>query len=295
MLTAFKQWLFNQYGKYVWLLSRVGKTVGDAPSEGCELYVITVAYNHVQLIEKQIELVKLYVKDKNYLHVVVDNSPRNRARRHIKEICAREKVKYVPIPMIIDKLICHRIFGSGLSHGAALNWMFYFFLNQHKPVRFALIDHDVFPMEDYSFIDKLGDRDFYGVERVRDDGWYVWPGGCVFRFDAICDCQPNFLPYYLNGTFLDAGGGNFPRFYGRYDLSSVEFAPVVTKRIRHSKELSTDNDIYHGDCVQLIDHTWLHLINGSNCARIPGKEALVNRMIEGMERLYEVVKGGEKA
>ncbi len=293
-LTAFKRWVFNQYGKYVWLLSRMGRPVDSFAPDGLEVYVITVAYNHVRLIEKQIELVKLHVKDKSYLHVVVDNSPSKSARKQIKEICDREKVGYVPVPMFIDKLICHGIFGNGVSHGAALNWMFYHFLKQQKPVWFALIDHDVFPMEDYSFIDKLGDRDFYGVERIREDGWYVWPGWCVFRFDAICDCRPNFLPYYLNGTFLDAGGGNYPRFYGRYDLSSVEFAPVVTKRIRHSKELSTYNDIYHGDCVQLIDHTWLHLINGSNCARIPGKERLVNRMIEGIERLYEGVKGGER-
>ena len=68
MLTAFKHWIYNQYRKYVWLLSRIGRPVKTLPSEGSELYVITVAYNHVRLIEKQIELVKLHVKDRNYLH-----------------------------------------------------------------------------------------------------------------------------------------------------------------------------------------------------------------------------------
>ena len=147
----------------------------------------------MRLIEKQIELVKLHLKDNNYLHVVVDNSPNKKARQKIKEICEREQVGYVPVPMFIDKLICHRIFGNGISHGAALNWMFYYFLKQQKPVRFALIDHDVFPLEDYSFIDKLGERDFYGVERIMESGWYLWPGWCIFRFDAISDCHPNFL------------------------------------------------------------------------------------------------------
>ena len=172
-LTALKRWVFNQYGKYVLLLSRIGRPVDSFAPDGLELYVITVAYNHVRLIEKQIELVKLHVKDKNYRHVVVDNSPSRGARKQIKEICEREKVGYVPVPMFIDKLIWHGLFGYGLSHGAALNWMFYYFLKHQKPVRFALIDHDAFPMEDYSFIDKLGDRDFYGVERIREDGWYV--------------------------------------------------------------------------------------------------------------------------
>ncbi len=65
---------------------------------------------------------RLHIKDKNYWHVVVDNSPNKDARKQIKEICDREKVGYVPVPMFIDKLICHRIFGNGVSHGAALNW-----------------------------------------------------------------------------------------------------------------------------------------------------------------------------
>ena len=112
MLTKLKHWVYNQHRN----------------SDGSELYVITVAYNHVRLIEKQIELVKLHVKDKSYRHVVVDNSPSKSARKQIKDICDREKVGYVPVPMFIDKLICHRIFGNGVSHGAALNWMFYHFL-----------------------------------------------------------------------------------------------------------------------------------------------------------------------
>lgn len=146
-------------------------------------------------------------------------------------------------------------------------------------------------MEDYSFVEKLGERGFYGVERIRESGWYAWPGWCVFRFDAINDCHPNFLPYFLKDTFLDAGGGNYPRFYGRYDLKTIEFPPIVIKRIRHSKGLSTHNDIYHGDCVQLIDQKWLHLVNGSNYAKIPGKEELVDRMLDNLDRLYEVMKG----
>lgn len=292
MFRALKHWVFNQHRKYIWFLSRLERNSNTyIPIKHNELYVITVAYNHVRLIEKQIELVKRHVTDKNYLYVVVDNSPKRKTRQQIKNICKREQVGYVPIPLYIDKLICHKLFGNGVSHGAALNWMFYNFLKQRKPAKFALIDHDVFPMEDYSFLEKLGERDFYGVERIRKSGWYLWPGWCVFRFDAINDCCPNFLPYFLKDTYLDSGGGNFPRFFGRYDLKNIDFTPVVTKRIRHSKELTSYNDIYHGDCVQLIDNNWLHFINGSNCAKIPGKEELVDKMIDNIENLYVEVKG----
>lgn len=60
--------------------------------------------------------------------------------------------------------------------------------------------------------------------------------------------------------------------------------------LRNPPELSTDNDIHPGDCVQPIDHTWLHLINGSNYAKIPGKEQLVNKMIDNIDKLYAAVK-----
>ena len=295
MVKTIKHWVYNVYRKYVWVLSRTGKKPDVyIPTDKRELYVITIAYNHARLIEKQIELVKQHVKDRNYLHVVVDNSPNWDARRRIKEICVREKIGYVPVPLYIDKLICHKLFGYGVSHGAALNWMFYYFLRQRKPVMFALIDHDVFPMEDYSFIDKLGERDFYGVERIKEHGWYLWPGWCIFRYDAISDCYPDFLPYYLKESFLDSGGGNYPRFYGRYDVKNAEFPIVVTKRIRRTKGLTAYNDIYHGDCVQLIDNKWLHFINGSNCAKIPGKEKLVDKMIDNIEKLYSAMKGEKK-
>lgn len=289
MISTIKHWIYNQYRKYVWLLSRIGRAVDTIPADGRDLYVITIAYNQARLIEKQIELVRLHIRDVNYLHIVVDNSPNKRVRNQIKEICEREKIAYVPVPMFIDKLICHRIFGYGLSHGAALNWMFYHILRQQKPVRFALIDHDAFPMDDYSFVEKLRERDFFGVERNRESGWYVWPGWCVYRFDAINDCHPNFLPYFLQDAFWDAGGGNYPRFYGRYDLKTLEFPPVVTKRIRHSKGLSTHNDIYHGDCVQLIDEKWHHLVNGSNYAKIPGKEELINKIRKFDELFCKII------
>ena len=281
-----KYGLFNSYNKYVWLLSSMGRKICDsAESERSELYIITIAYNHERLIEKQIEMVRRYVKDEKFQHIIVDNSSQRKVRKRIKEICEREKTEYIPVPRFIDKLISHGLFGNGLSHGAALNWMFCHFLKQRKPARFALIDHDVFPMKDYSFIDKLGEQDFWGVGRIRGTGWYLWPGWCVFKYDAIADRNSDFLPVIVNGVYFDAGGGNYSRIYRHYELKRVNFADVETIRIKRTQGLTAYNDIYHGDCIQVIDHAWLHFINGSNCAKISGKEKLVNKMINRMEEL----------
>ena len=271
------------YRKYVWLLTRFGK---DVPFETVEssLFIITIAYNHVKLIEKQIELVKRYCRDEGYRHVIVDNSPKKSSREQIKMICEQEDVDYVSVPCYIDKLISHKLFGNGLSHGAALNWMFYHFLIHNRPESFALLDHDVFPLKEFSLKEILGTHDFFGVERNMGVGWYLWPGWCVFSYDVVEKCRPNFLPVFVKRMYLDSGGGNYKRMYSQYALNTISFPKVVTKRVKRTEGLYKYNDIYHGDCLQYIDNAWLHIINGSNCAHIPGKEQYVDYILDNLEK-----------
>jgi hypothetical protein len=278
-----KHQFFNLYREYVWLLSRLGKKVFLGSAEN-SLYIITVAYNHAKLIEKQIELVKKYVKDENYRHVIVDNSPQKSVRKQIKQICEHEGVDYISVPLFIDKQISHKLFGNGLSHGAALNWMFYHVLVPNQPALFALLDHDVLPLKAFSLKEKLGLCDFYGVERNMGVGWYLWPGWCIFKYDVIEKCRPNFLPVFVDGVYLDSGGGNYKRFYSQYSLKDIDFPEVKTKRVKQTEGLFKHDDIYHGDCLQYIDHAWLHIINGSNCAHIPGKEEYVDYVLDNLEK-----------
>ena len=87
-LRKLRNQLFNPYCKYVKLLSRVvGKNVdGESCERHNDLYIITIAYNHDRLIEKQIEQVKRYVRDEGAKHVIVDNSSKKTARKRINEI-----------------------------------------------------------------------------------------------------------------------------------------------------------------------------------------------------------------
>ena len=54
-------------------------------------------------------------------------------------------------------------------------------------------------------------------------------------------------------------------------MKNVDFLHTKTYRIKKTQELKSYNDIYHGDCIQIIDNAWLHIINGSNYAHINGK------------------------
>lgn len=278
--------IFNLYGKYVYWLSLRGDDVPvREDGESCELYLVTIAYNKENLIRKQIEMVKSFVTDVGYHHVVVDNSPDKKKRRLIQNVCADNGIEYVPIPRYIDRLISTRLFGYGISHGAALNWMFYKYLLHRKPVRFALLDHDIFPIKQYNFVEALGDRAFYGVKRDRAVGWYLWPGFCIFRLDAAFpDCKPNFLPMIQSGVFLDAGGANYPLLYKNYDIAQVDFPEDTTYRLKKTEGLI---DIYHGDCISIVDIAWLHLINGSNYANIRGKEEFMEKVMANIEKLQK--------
>ncbi len=277
------KYAFNAYSRFAFYLS----TLWPSPDkytvrERCGMLIITIAYNNEQLIERQIELIRKNIKDQDYQYVVADNSPNRRKRKVIKQICQKNNIAYISIPPIIDKFI----FQCGISHGAALNWVYYHYLRKVKPNCFSLIDHDIFPVKAFDMSSALGKNDFYGVSRVFNGEWYLWPGWCIFQFDKFT-AKPNFLPVFTKKSYLDTGGSNYTHFFIHYNLKDISFPDVKTKRIKVTEGLTTHCDIYHSDCIQIVDDAWLHLINGSNYAHIPGKEDTINKMLAKIDEKQE--------
>ena len=79
------------------------------------------------------------------------------------------------------------------------------------------------------------------------------------------------------------------RFYYKYSLKDVVFPVVKLIRIKNSKDLVRGWDIYHSDYVQIIDDTWLHLINGSNYANIKGKEEVIEEILVDIGSFYKEI------
>ena len=155
-------------------------------------------------------------------------------------------------------------------------------------MRFSLLDHDIFPVRDFNMTLTLGQRDFYGVSRIKEGEWYLWPGFCIYNFDTFTT-KPDFLPRYTKKNFLDTGGGNYRKLYCKYNLKDVAFPEVKTIRIKNSKELIRRCDIYHSDYVQIVDDAWLHLINGSNYANIKGKEDVIEKTLADVSSFYKEI------
>jgi len=285
--SAFYKGIFNLYSRMALLMSTIQFVHHRHKDDQnrCEMLLLTVAFNDERLIEKQIEQIRSMIKDTDYQHVVVDNSLSKKKRGAVKAVCMQYGIEYVQIPYLLTLLFHYQI---AVSHGAALNWLYYHYLREKRPMRFSLLDHDIFPVRDFNMTLTLGQRDFYGVSRIKEDEWYLWPGFCIFNYDAFTT-KPNFLPIHTKKNFLDTGGGNYQQFYSNYQLKDVAFSHVKTIRIKNTKELVCQCDIYHSDYVQVVDDAWLHLINGSNYAKIKGKDDVIVKTLADIGAFYEEI------
>lgn len=274
--------IFNLHSRWMrFLTSRASKCC--LKCEYHQMMVVIVAWNEENLIRKQIELTRKHLKDEDWQLMIVDNSSKAEKRKLIQHICKEENITYLPAPKWINILAYHRVFFYGMSHGTALNWMFYHYLQFIKPKYFALIDHDCLPGRDYNLTKTLDNKDFYGVDRLKDNSWYIWPGFAIYRYSKVEKAKPNFLPIYIGKTFLDAGGANYLQLYQNYQREELRFAEVQTVRIQKTKGIQSANDIYHADCIQRIDNAWIHIINGSNYAKLKGKEKMVKKVLEKVD------------
>ena len=277
---------FNAYSRLAFRLAKwypLCKKAEPEKGEHCEMLILTVAYNNEHLIERQIELIRDNIKDENYRYMVADNSTSRQKRMVIKQICQNHGVSYIAIPKAICILTNHQ---CAVSHGAALNWVYYHFLQKMKPKRFAVIDHDIFPVKPYNLTSALGEKDFYGVLRSSGEEWYLWPGWCIFNFDKFTT-KPNFEPIYTKKSFLDTGGSNYSRYYYKYNMQDIMFPVVKTWRYKKTEGLNRQCDILHSDYIQTVGDSWLHIINGSNYANISGKEDMINQVLSDINRFWE--------
>jgi hypothetical protein len=240
--------------------------------EPSDFYLVTVAFNNDFLINQQIKLVKKHITDKNFLHIIADNSTDRKKRAAIQYACQREKVGYIALPYNIwhvqRKMVSY-------SHGFALNWMYYNVIAKNKPRYFGFIDHDLFPIKSYSVEEQLQHQDFYGYLNPRfPPAPYLWAGFCFYQLAAICNKRLNFLPALANGCYLDTGGANYAVLYKKANLNAMKFAKAKLVNIGNGK-------VIHKDYVQYFDESWLHAINGSNWAKVGNKNEQLKKILGG--------------
>jgi hypothetical protein len=226
--------------------------------------IITVAFNNAQLIRQQIRLVKKYITDKSYTHIIADNSSDLNQRQIIRKLCEDEAIAYISLPKQWFNQIIRK---PSYSHGASLNWLYYNVIKLRQPAFFAFIDHDIFPIHNYSFTKHFDEQTFYGEIKEQSLYWYLWAGFCCYKFSDVQQIKLDFFPHVIKGVYLDTGGANYPVLYKHYDKNSTRFTMTLLQRIR---EEDNDKDVsdYHANFIKTYDNAWIHTINGSNWAKI---------------------------
>lgn len=209
--------------------------------------VATVAFNRPDLTRWQVRLVGKFLAERSAF-VVYDNSPDPAKRAEIRAICADAGVPYIALPA--------NRFRNSRSHGAAMNWIFANHVRRDRPAFFGFLDHDIFPIEPVSLVDKLGRHSIYGLRRSdtpTPDGWFLWAGYCFFAAKYARQ-NLDFMP--TERYTMDTGGGNWPLIFRDIAAKDVRFAELDWHRVG-------DGDNMYDDFFQLLDG-WLHVSNASH-------------------------------
>lgn len=246
-------------------------------SKAADTLLLTIAFNNVEVIKLQIEKIRLFCQD-NYCLLIADNSTDEETRRKIAELCKKEGVLYYPLP----KQNPFNGYDPSASHGAALNYVWKNVVQNLDDIRYVmLLDHDIFPSEVFSVNKMLGNASFYGLIKERELGWYLWPGFSCFDKYKI-NKGMNFLP----SKYGDTGSAIYPRLYAKYDVKDIRRASDVYVDLYMKSEHDNTDDMYvdQRNRIEIIDETWIHMINAADWAGVGGMEKKFAEMMQWCKR-----------
>lgn len=158
-----------------------------------KLGIIIVTYNIADLITKQIECIKKFCVDKNYDIIIIENSDHDDVstaiRYYVRNIdCIFLKTRSADA-------------NSSLSHAFACNFAYSKFRDNYD--LFLFLDHDNFPIKNFSVAEILKDKVIAGLGQSKSKDYY-WPGCVMFNNSSI---EHNLIDFSVSHDLeLDTGG-----------------------------------------------------------------------------------------
>jgi len=272
-----KRRLFVIYTEFIKRITLSLKTSSSLNFEqSVNMCFITIAFNNVFLIEQQTRLMKKYIKDENFVYIIADNSNSKEKRKKIENLCQKEKIEYVSLPFNWFQRVDVKY---SYSHGLSMAYVYHNIVKKLKPKYFGYLDHDIFPINNYSVVEKIQSQDFFGrlidrtPEKSKKSIWYLWAGFCFLKFDAVKNLNISFYPCIVDGVYLDTAGSIYMSLYKNYSLNELYLGePLMEKYFR-------EGDNYHSDLLHFIDNDWIHTINGSNWKKVKDKNDFLKEFL----------------
>lgn len=165
--------------------------------------IYTLANMTPDLLYKQYESMKKFIKDKDWEFIVLNNTAviRPTRRKAIKNICKELGVKCLDVRF--------RSFTSGCSYitGWSLTWAFHRFFRWEKDTIHVIIDSDMFFVKDFNFNEYMEDYQICAVHQRREEYEYLWNGFVMMKGGELPDKNHfDFRLTTINGVRTDTGG-----------------------------------------------------------------------------------------
>lgn len=212
--------------------------------------IVVVAFNNFKVIEKQYELLKMFIKDR-YSYTIFDNSTKLEEANKIKEFCGKNQIPYIKL----KRSLCTKNMISE-KHAVALNYIYKHYLKVRHANYIGFLDHDIFPIKSYEVKNILDRQQVYGYMINKEKISYIWPGFCFFKLEYIFGKKVNFLTDWKHNG--DTGACNYKVIYK--ELLKKDNLVFAT----HERKKILDGDNPQNDMYSVIDGKWIHMLNAGN-------------------------------
>jgi hypothetical protein len=238
-----------------------------------EMIVCTVVYNTPRFIEYQYECLKKYMMTP-FRFIVFDNSLGD---DEIPRHCSYAGATYVRVPPHI-----HHDNSPSYRAGASLDYALRYIYHDMGYRGVVMVnDSDLFLIDNYNPVEKLGQYDIIGIEQNKD-GLFYTNQFMLMNFGTL----PNFNNIsFVPGDGKDCGGLLVNYFHHNPDVkhrgcyivnsgflnsTNIDFASDTYKDyFRNEINIINTGDYANRSFSEIVDHVFLHLRAGSNWNNFP--------------------------
>lgn len=190
--------------------------------------------------------------------IIIDNSTNEHAIHNIKYHSIKLGLKYI-------KTNATSLNGSS-SHSFAANLSYQMFKNDYE--YFFYLDHDCFPIKEFSVIDILNGKEFAGVGQSKSKT-YLWPGCLMFKQNDEIDFSPN------HELRLDTGGN-------LYKLITEDNTIFFNEFYQQNPDF---NKSFYNFYSLINDSMFMHFLNASGWNNTENNEERINSLINILDRI----------
>lgn len=221
--------------------------------------IVIIAYNVPELIIYQFQAIRKFCKDPDYTIIIIDNSSQMESTISIQHQCNVNGVEYYK---------CNSSHASGTeSHVFASNFAYTKLKDRYD--YFMWLDHDNFPIRDFSVKDILGDKHIAGLGQNAEHP-YFWPGCMMWNNKLVDNSLVNFSANH--DLHLDTGG----EMYRIVETYGKEKCIFFNEEYHQNPQF---NQSFYNFYSLINNQMFLHFVNGSNWNHSEQHENRINSLI----------------